>query len=100
MFSMILATANVTVPAHHAARLVLATSNTRPLNSRARCAAMVRRIYRASRAPRDSSISRRSPSSSTARFSTSSLVRCANAEMSVIAIGLLSRPRYLYPTVP
>jgi hypothetical protein len=44
MFSMILATPRVTVPAHHAERRELAASMSRPATSRARCAAMVRRM--------------------------------------------------------
>ena len=44
MFSMILATASVTVPAHHAERCELAASISRPAISSARCAAMVRRM--------------------------------------------------------
>ncbi|PQM46756.1 hypothetical protein C1Y40_03065 [Mycobacterium talmoniae] len=44
MFSMILATPNVTVPAHQAVRRELAASNSRPASSRPRCAAMVRRM--------------------------------------------------------
>jgi hypothetical protein len=44
MFSMILETPNVTVPAHHADRRELAASIRRPATSRARCEAMVRRM--------------------------------------------------------
>ena len=44
MFSTILATPRAAVPAHHAERFELAASITRPATSRARCAAMVRRM--------------------------------------------------------
>ena len=44
MFSMILATPRVAVPAHHAERFELAASISRPATSSARWAAMVRRM--------------------------------------------------------
>ena len=44
MFSMILATPSVTVPAHQAERFELAASSSRPATSRPRWAAMVRRM--------------------------------------------------------
>ncbi len=44
MFSTILATPSVTVPAHQAERRELAASNSRPVTSSARWAAMVRRM--------------------------------------------------------
>ncbi len=42
MFSTILATLSVAVPAHQAERRLLNASSNRPATSRARCAAMVR----------------------------------------------------------
>ena len=59
MFSMIFAKPSVTAPAHHAERLEPAASMTRPATSRPLWAAIVRRIYRTSRSPRESSMSRR-----------------------------------------
>ena len=44
MFSTILATPRVAVPAHQAERRELAASSSRPATSSARCAAMVRRM--------------------------------------------------------
>src|SRR6476646_5742643 len=85
MFSMILASPSIVVPATQAGGKALANSAARPPAARPRCTLMAFLTYAASASPRDSSMSRRSWSSSRPMASTSASVRCANCLMSVTA---------------
>src|SRR3954454_8465301 len=85
MFSMILASPSIVVPATHAGGNALANKAARPPTARPRCSLMAFLMYAASSAPRDSSMSRRIWSSSRPIASTSASVRWANCLMSVTA---------------
>src|SRR4051812_30462542 len=85
MFSMILASPSIVVPAAQAGGNALANSAARPPTASPRCSLMAFLMYAASSAPRDSSMSRRIWSSSRPIASTSASVRWANCLMSVTA---------------
>src|SRR6478752_9312772 len=94
MFSRILASPSRPAPAIQAGTRVFrdcrpASRVTRPAVARPRCTLMIRLMYAASAAPRDSSISARMASSSRPICSTSSSVRWVYPLTSAIAMTLL-----------
>ncbi len=86
MFSRILATPSMAAPATHAGFQRDAKSVTRPATARLRWMVMIRLMYAASAAPRDSSTSARRASSSRPSWSTSSSVRWVYSWTSLMAM--------------
>src|SRR3954451_13383353 len=93
MFSKILATPSIAVPASQAGFHRLASRVTRAVAASPRWTLIIRLMYAASASPRDSSISVRIASSSRPSSSTSSGVRWAYWVTSLIAMALLDVER-------
>src|SRR4051795_7407683 len=93
MFSKILATPSIAVPASQAGFHRLASRVTRAVAASPRWTLIIRLMYAASASPRDSSISVRIASSSRPSSSTSSEVRWAYCPTSLIAMALLDVER-------
>ena len=89
MFSRILATPSIAVPATHAGLYLLANRVIRPAVASPRWILIIRLMYAASSSPRDSSMSARIASSSLPSSSTSSVLRWVYSLTSAIAMLLL-----------